>query len=342
VARKRSRTPNRQATRRPDAGPRAPSTPAAQPADLSSTADAAQIDVVRIDAVQIDAPQVEPEEIPVSPIQPEAVESVQAESVQAELVQVRPERGDPAAEQDAPSLDPDVLLASLVEHAVAAVSVATGPLDAEWVLCRLLAMIEVDAPEGVTDQQRAQLRAGLLADLIDGAERLASADALALLRVCERYGPTATRAKATSAAARLSASGVAEPEWADRIGRPQPAGIWWYGDAAGRQESVGLLFSYPDQPHVISVLVDHELGGGIRDCWSADGPDAAGLRERTAEVIAAEPGASFRDLEPDAAAELLTEALALPVCAPAPHVEDVAICVELLRSRLEVLAASTA
>ena len=102
-----------------------------------------------------------------------------------------------------------------------------------------------------------------------------------------------------------------------------------------------MLFGYPGEPHVISVLIDHEHDGGIRDCWSADGPDAAGLRERTAEVIAAEPGASFRDLGEDAALEILTSALELPACAPAPNVEDVAVCVELLRCRVEVLAGAS-
>jgi hypothetical protein len=248
------------------------------------------------------------------------------------------ESAEPTPTIDGSGLDPDALLAGLVDHAVSAISVAAGPLDAEWVLCRLLAMIELDAPDGVTDQQRAQLRSRLLADLIDGAEQRAGIDALALLRVCERYGPTATRTKAALAASRLVASGIAERRWADQVARPTSDGIWWYGDAAGRQESVGMLFGYPGEQHVISVLIDHEHDGGIRDCWSADGPEAAGLRERTAEVIAAEPGATFRDLDAPAAVEILATAIEVPGCAPAEHAEDVAICVELLRSRIELLA----
>ncbi|HEX2807043.1 MAG TPA: hypothetical protein VHN80_12835 [Kineosporiaceae bacterium] len=336
MARKRSRTPNRQATRRPDAGQRTPPTsPAMGVADPPGASQPAQIEPAQIEPEQVQVEQIGPAEI-----DPEQIDPEHSEPGQIQDGQVQDEQVDSPQATDAAPLDSDALLAALVEHAIAAVSAAAGPLDAEWVLCRLLAMIEVDAPAGVTDRQRAQLRAGLLADLIDGAERQASADALALLRVCEVYGPEATRLKARGAAARLSASGIAEPAWAGYIGRPRSAGIWWYGDAAGRQESVGLIFTYPGEPHVISVLVDHDLGGGIRDCWSADGPEAAGLRERTAEVIAAEPGATFRDIDAEAALDVLASAIELPGCAPEPQVEDVAICVELLRSRIEVLAAT--
>jgi hypothetical protein len=319
---------------------------ASQPAQIEpAQIEPEQVQVEQIGPAEIDPEQIDPRHSEPGQVQDEQVqdEQVQDEQVQDEQVQdeqVQDEQVDSPQAADAAPLDSDALLAALVEHAIAAVSAAAGPLDAEWVLCRLLAMIEVDAPAGVTDRQRAQLRAGLLADLIDGAERQASADALALLRVCEVYGPEATRLKARGAAARLSASGIAEPAWAGYIGRPRSAGIWWYGDAAGRQESVGLIFTYPGEPHVISVLVDHDLGGGIRDCWSADGPEAAGLRERTAEVIAAEPGATFRDIDADAALDVLASAIELPGCAPEPQVEDVAICVELLRSRIEVLAAT--
>ena len=230
------------------------------------------------------------------------------------------------------------LLAGLLAHALQAVGSAATPLDAEAVLCRLLAMIEIDAPSGVSPQQLDQLRSGLLTDLVEGAERDGSGEALGLLSVCAVFGTDATRVLAADAVKRLSASGAGSPDWAGQVGRPAPVSSWWYGDADGHQESVGLLFEYPGGQHVIAVLVDHDLGGGIRDCWWADGPEAAGLRERTAEMIEAEPGATFRDLDPAAALAVLRPAITAPRCAPEDHAEDVATCIELLRARLEVLA----
>jgi hypothetical protein len=246
-----------------------------------------------------------------------------------------------ASTDGAASTDQGELLVGLLALALQAVGSATTPLDAEAVLCRLLAMIEIDAPSGVSARQLGQLRSGLLADLVERAEREGSPDALGLLRVCAVFGPGSTRTLAADAAGRLSASGVADPDWAGQVGRPAPVSSWWYGDGDGHQESVGLLFEYPGGQHVIAVLLDHDLGGGIRDCWWADGPEAAGLRERTAEMIESEPGATFRDLDPAAALEVLGPAVAAPRCAPEAQAEDVAIGVELLRARLELLVPPT-
>jgi hypothetical protein len=87
------------------------------------------------------------------------------------------------------------------------------------------------------------------------------------------------------------------------------------------------------------VLIDHNVGGGIKDAWVANGREARGLRNRVADGLADEPDAYFEDIDPATAAEALNDALAWPPCPEQDdQIEDVATYLFLVRSRTDHLA----
>ena len=127
--------------------------------------------------------------------------------------------------------------------------------------------------------------------MIESAERVGGPEALAMTRVLAVVGPEAVRPAATAVAARLVA--VACPtrrgptRWVGR--RP---GHFGYSDLAGAQEVIALPFSYGRRQHAVSVLIDHQLGGGVKDCYVAGRPRL--LRRQCAE-LAEMRGASLHD-----------------------------------------------
>jgi hypothetical protein len=48
----------------------------------------------------------------------------------------------------------------------------------------------------------------------------------------------------------------------------------------GVQSPVGALFDYQGREHALMVLVDHQLGGGIKDCWVCEGRAAKEIKGR--------------------------------------------------------------
>jgi hypothetical protein len=141
-------------------------------------------------------------------------------------------------------------------------------------------------------------------------------------------------------AERLASSGLADPPWASVIGRPTPLRAWQYGDVFGEQESVGVLFSYRGRDHALTVLVDHQLGGGLKDVWVPEGRDATGLRDVVAAAVASDPEIQFADVDLATAAELLRAALAQPVVpVEEDQFEDVAALFHLAVARTEHLCA---
>jgi hypothetical protein len=83
---------------------------------------------------------------------------------------------------------------------------------------------------------------------------------------------------------------------------------WRYGDVFGQQSSIGVLFDDRGREH--ALMVDHALGGGIKDAWVAGGRQAKGPRNRVAAQMADEPVAVFEDIDVRTAAEGLRAALA--------------------------------
>src|SRR5674476_1638788 len=77
----------------------------------------------------------------------------------------------------------------------------------------------------------------------------------------------------------LRAADPARPRTVSHTGgRPEMLRAWRYGDVFGAQSSVGVLFDYRGREHVVMVLVDHLLGGGVKDCWVSEGLAAKDMR----------------------------------------------------------------
>lgn len=123
------------------------------------------------------------------------------------------------------------------------------------------------------------------------------------------------------------------------LGRPNFLRAWEYGDVFGSQFSIGALFDYRGREHILTVLMDNGLGGGIKDAWVAEGRRARGMRDELATRLASNDEAYLEDLDLVGFAEALGSALAAPLCPRQPdQIEDVAAYVHLTRSRTEHVA----
>lgn len=239
-------------------------------------------------------------------------------------------------------LDPQLGLSDLVGDLAAdmvrAVAAASTPLAAELALSPMLGTLDRMAPEESTPEDRAAMRRDLLGGLISWAESAPSPGALTLLRVAAVLGDPETRHRAGSAADRVAASGVQDRPWAGQLGRPELVRVWWYADMFGDQESVTLQYGYHHREHTVSALIDHQLGGGVKDCWVAEGGKARGLRDRTAAHMADNPVALFEDIDAARAVQILSPALDHPPCpVEDDQIEDVTRYLEIVRSRVAAL-----
>jgi hypothetical protein len=189
---------------------------------------------------------------------------------------------------------------------LAGIREARGPLAAERVLCEAFAAALAGLPDDA-DEQALTL---LLGQVIRYA--LATADALALLRVCSILGPATSRAAADEGSGQLAAAGVVDLPWAGRVGHPRMLRARRYGDVPGAQSAVGVLFAYQGREH--ALMVDHLLGGGIKDCWVCEGRTAKGMRNTVAAAMAGNPDTLFEDIDAVGVAGLLGSALTNPPC----------------------------
>ncbi|HLH84628.1 MAG TPA: hypothetical protein VKV38_15320 [Trebonia sp.] len=177
----------------------------------------------------------------------------------------------------------------------------------------------------------------LTTSLVPAAERTATPEALALLRIFGAIGSPELRDAAAAAADRVAALGVADPDWAAVIGSPAVGKCWHYGDVGGRQESVTMSFAYGGSEHALSVLIDHGRGGRIRDVWVGD---AAGLLDRTWLAAEDDPLIVFETIGAADARERLERAVSAGECPEKPdEADDLAAHRALLHARLRFLAA---
>ena len=234
---------------------------------------------------------------------------------------------------------PDGLIGAATASLLAAIAEARSPLAAELVLCAAFGAVETGLPDDVDEQERLEALALMLGQVIGHGEAIASVEALALLRVCSVLGPATSRSAARESAGRLAAAGVADRPWAGRVGRPEMLRAWRYGDVFGAQSSVGVLCDYRGREHVVMVLVDHLLGGGVKDCWVSEGRAAKDMRNSVAAAMAGNPETFFEDIDAADVAALLGAALACPPCPEqADQIEDVNNHLHLVRARVEHLA----
>jgi hypothetical protein len=239
-----------------------------------------------------------------------------------------------------PPADPDVArlfapvaveetFAGVLIEATSLLSQLDDPVDAELWGSDLIGAL------GSSAAGQASLTGALTGSLVPAAEAASTPESLALLLVFAAIGSPGLRAVAGQAAARVRASGVADPPWAAELGAPRVGECWHYADVGGRQESLTMTFAYGDRVHAVSVLIDHGRGGKIRDVWVAK---AAGLREETEKVAQRDPLVVFEMLDAADAGRRLQRAIDAGECPEQPdQVDDVVAHRVLLHARLELL-----
>ncbi len=226
---------------------------------------------------------------------------------------------------------PDDSVSGLLEAWRPVLQPGCDQLSAELLGTEFLGMIREAAPAEV-------MLPDLLLELIPQVREQGGEAALAMLRVLAVVGPAAVRPAAADAAAALVAAGLTDQPWVRGLGRPRPGRCFGYADVFGAQESIAVTFAYRRKPHAMVVLIDHDLGGGIKDCFVADRPDQIRARYRQA---ARGSGLEFRAYSPAEAGQILGRALRLEPCPAEPdQVQDVGDHLELLRARVELLAAA--
>jgi hypothetical protein len=167
-------------------------------------------------------------------------------------------------------------------------------------------------------------------------EQAGTAAALAVLVVLSGISGPAMSSAAARARQRLAVAGVPEPSWAGTTGAPTVGGCWLYRDVFGEQECVYATFAHGRQRHALCVLVDHDLGGGVKDSYVT--ARVGTLRKKLFGMADDEPFSICEDVPISEAAERLSEAVALPECPRWPdQVECVARTRALLRSRVALM-----
>jgi hypothetical protein len=181
-----------------------------------------------------------------------------------------------------------------------------------------------------------RVMAEVVSSLVPAAEKSATPESLALLRILGAIGSPGLRTVACEAAERVAAQGVPDPDWASVIGSPTVGECWHYSDIGGRQESITVSFGYGPAEHALSVLIDHGKGGKIKDAWV---DDAQGLFDKTWLAAESDPLIVFESIEPKEARERLEQAMLAGECPAKPdEADDLTAHRALLHARVRYLA----
>ncbi len=225
--------------------------------------------------------------------------------------------------------EPDTTPDAVIEGFADLLTPETTPLEAELAGADFLGMVRRAAPDVDVTRE-------LLSDLIASAEKSAEPHSLAMLRAVAAAGAPGVREAANESAAKLAAAGVVEPPWHDRLGKPEFDRSFGYRDDDGGQEAIATVFHYDAAEHAVVVLIDHAMGGGVKDVFFSDQTDVIrGEYERASEAM----GCELREHGREQAHLILASALEQPSCAEhAEQVEDVLDYRDLLRRRVEALA----
>ena len=194
-------------------------------------------------------------------------------------------------------------VAAVLTEARMVLAEVRSPLDAELWGSDIVAALGAGGSGGDRGSDQGDDEPGDQSEaIVSAAETAATPEALATLTVLGAIGPGSLGDAAREAAGRLAASGVGRPDWAESIGAPSPGQCWCYGDVAGHQEAVTMTFWYGDQGHVVSVLLDHDEGGAIKDIWVGEAGD---VLDRTREMAKIDPKMIFEMItQADARARL--------------------------------------
>jgi hypothetical protein len=177
----------------------------------------------------------------------------------------------------------------------------------------------------------------LYADLIRHTEQQGDALALAILRVVAATAPAEVSGAAAEAAERIAATDVRDRKWAAGLGAPTFVTAFGYRDPHGAQQAIALVYAYGRRQHAFVVLIDHDLGGGIKDVWPTDDPKEVRAQYRLATRMT---GMELRVHDPAETRAILDAALAQPPCPmQEDQIEGVDRYLDLLRRRVDLLPA---
>jgi len=215
----------------------------------------------------------------------------------------------------------------LLDEARAALAHLDDPVDAElW---------GSDVIGALSSAGQAAAMTALAQALVPAAEEAATPDSLAVLRVFAAVGSPGLREAAGVAASRVASQGVADAPWAAEIGDPRAGECWHYADVGGRHESLAMTFAYGNRQHAVSVLIDHGLGGRIKDVWVAKGSDRLFATEL---AVGSDPLVVFEMIDAAEARVRLAEALIAGECPEQPdQADDISAHRALLLARLSQL-----
>ncbi|MFN2556764.1 MAG: hypothetical protein ABR592_07795 [Nitriliruptorales bacterium] len=201
------------------------------------------------------------------------------------------------------------------------------PLDAELWASELVAMwreqyLVDDEPESVHGQSLVRL-----------AHQHAGPEALACLAALEAVAAPPVARKARQAADELQRRGVRAPGWVAKLRKVRVVGAWAAGDPFGDQEAVLLAFTRDgSQPHTFQLLVDHNLGGMVKDGFLTD----LDLEQVLDEWYPSEAWA-FHAVDPAEAASKVRLGLRVrDHCLDAPQSKSLEECRILLDARLRL------
>jgi len=101
---------------------------------------------------------------------------------------------------------------------------------------------------------------------------------------------------------------------------------------------VTLSFEYAAGRHVVSLLLDHSCGGGIKNVWVGEAGD---VLARTRDMAAEDPSMIFEMIDATAARTKVERAIAAGECPAQPdEFSNVASTRAILRARAALLARS--
>lgn len=207
----------------------------------------------------------------------------------------------------------------MLQHARELLAVRS-PLDAELIVSEILGSWW-GRSRGPGDAEDLDVEEVIGEALVDHAGKAGTPAALALLTGMAYLGTTRQAAKAERAALALMDRGVAHPGWAERVGMVASAECYVSKDAYGDQESVICTYTYGgEERHALVILIDHNLGGMVRDAWVTSQVDK--LLDHCRREARDNPLMHFETVEPERTRARLEGALAITAQTENPPVNE--------------------
>ena len=215
-----------------------------------------------------------------------------------------------------------------------------SPLDAELMVSELLGTWWGEKEPG-SKARSADLEELIGEGLVAYAAQHEGPAALALLSGIACLGTPHQAAAAERAALGLIERGIKRPGWAEHVGAVVAADCYVNSDAFGDRDEAVCLFSYggTTEPHALVLVVDYNAAGILSDGWVTSQVDKLLERCQEGGGEPAQPGrATFRQVPPSQARQLLETALAVTHSVPDPKVsKSFASYHAFIRSRIRAL-----